>query len=350
MGGNDMIQANHDNEPPNTNIVAEIGLIVYPNCQMSAIYGLTDIFRVASDYASKDGRGPAHAVRVSHWTPTDERMGCVFDSHPEAGEHHPSYLISPPSLVVPQQMKPADNQLHHWLKHVKSQGTTLCGVCAGVFVLAEAGMLDNRDATTHWAFAEELARRYPKIRVDSSRMVIDAVDIITAAGILAWVDLGLTLVERLLGPSVMLHTSRFILADPPRRQQSLYREFVPPMDHGDADILRAQNHIHSHSDNQLPIEHVAEIAQLQPRTLQRRFLKATGMSLAEYLLAIRIAEARELLELTTLSVEQISRDVGYRDVSTFRKTFKRTTSITPTEYRNRFGIVSDHTSGSRQNR
>lgn len=345
-----MIQANHDNRHMNTNVVAEIGLIVYPNCQMSAIYGLTDIFRVATEYASKDNRGPAHAVRVTHWTPTGERIACVFDSHPDAGEHHLSYLISPPSLVVPQQMKPADNQLRHWMKQAKTQGTTLCGVCAGVFVLAEARMLDNRDATTHWAFAEELARRYPKIRVDSSRMVIDAVDIITAAGILAWVDLGLTLVERLMGPSVMLHTSRFILADPPRRQQSLYREFIPPMDHGDADILRVQNHIHSHSDNQLPIQHIAAIAHLQPRTLQRRFLKATGMSLAEYLLAIRIAEARELLELTTLSVERISKDVGYRDVSTFRKTFKRTTGITPTEYRNRFGIISDNKSDTCQSR
>ncbi|MGW3313524.1 DJ-1/PfpI family protein [Streptomyces sp. NPDC001073] len=197
-------------------VVGEVGLLEYNDCQVSAIHGLRDIFRVASEYAVESA-DPASVIRVSTWavsaTDSEPVMVCTSDTHPELA-HRLSHVIIPPSLVVPELMTSV-GELTDWLVGLRSQGTTLCGVCAGVFVLAETRLLDARDATTHWAFAKELARRYPKVRVDASRMVIDDVDIMTAAGILAWVDLGLTLVDRMLGPSVMLHTARFVLADPP---------------------------------------------------------------------------------------------------------------------------------------
>ena len=322
-------------------VVGEVGLLEYEACQVSAIHGLRDIFRVASEYAVESADPPS-VIRVSTWavSATDDgpAMVCTSDTHPEL-PHRLSHVVIPPSLVVPELMASV-GELTEWLVGLRSQGTTLCAVCAGVFVLAETQLLDSRDATTHWAFAEELARRHPKVRVDASRMVIDDVDIMTAAGILAWVDLGLTLVDRMLGPSVMLHTARFVLADPPRRRQSLYQEFMPRLQHGDSDIRAVQTLLHARLDESHSVEHLARTAAMHPRTFQRRFKEATGLTATEYIQAARIAKAREALELTNEPVARISRDVGYLDVSNFRRLFQRATGVTPSEYRRRFGIAA----------
>ncbi|KUN29753.1 hypothetical protein AQJ23_03115 [Streptomyces antibioticus] len=176
-------------------------------------------------------------------------------------------------------------------------------------------------------------------------MVVDGVDIMTAAGILAWVDLGLTLVDRMLGPSVMLHTARFVLADPPRRRQSLYQEFTPRLQHGDPEIREVQTRLHAGLHEPHSVEHLAQSVAMHPRTFQRRFKEATGLTATEYIQAARIAKARESLELTNEPVAHISRSVGYLDVSNFRRLFQRATGVTPSEYRSRFGIAAR---GSRQ--
>lgn len=321
-------------------VIGEVGLLDYADCQASAIHGLRDIFRVASEYAALSGDSPA-VIRTSTWSVSASAGGplmtCTSDTHPGV-EHRLSHVIIPPSLVVPELMAQV-GALTDWLVRMRSEGTILCAVCAGVFVLAETGLLDAREATTHWAFAEELARRYPAVRVDASRMVIDGLDIITAAGILAWVDLGLTLVDRLLGPSAMLHTARFILADPPRRRQSLYQQFTPRLQHGDAIIRAMQTRIHARLEEPQSVEVLARSAALHPRTFQRRFKEATGLTLTEYVQVARIGKARESLELTTESVAHIARSVGYGDVSNFRRLFQRTTGVTPSQYRNRFSIA-----------
>ncbi|MFH8490979.1 GlxA family transcriptional regulator [Streptomyces longisporoflavus] len=180
----------------------------------------------------------------------------------------------------------------------------------------------------------------PGLHVDALRMVIDDVDIMTAAGILAWVDLGLTLVDRMLGPSVMLHTARFVLADPPRRWQSLYQEFTPRLRHGDTYIREVRALLHACLHEHHCVEHLAQTAAMHPRTFQRRFKAATGLTATQYMQAARIAKARELLELTNEPVAQISRGVGYLDVSNFRRLFQRATGVTPSEYRRRFGIAA----------
>ena len=236
LGGTDNQQGKTDSMTTGKQIVAEIGLLLYPDVQLAAVYGLTDLFRIAGEM-SRERAGPgAPAIRVSHWRQAAHGVGveCVFDSHPGPA-HDPSHLIAPPSLIMPAKMQPM-NGLTTWLAERHGDGATLCSVCAGAFLLGEAGLLEGREATTHWAFAKELAARFPAAKVDSDRMVIDDGDLITAGGILAWTDLGLTLVERLLGPSVMLETARFLLVDPPGRTQQPYGHFVPRLEIGRAHV------------------------------------------------------------------------------------------------------------------
>src|SRR5690606_779355 len=187
------------------NLVAEVALLIYPDCQLAAIYGLTDLFRIAGEWSGDPPRG----IRVSHWQATDAGVSCIWDSHPGA-PNRPGHVIVPPSIVMPERMASAPVAAH-WLRDQHAAGATLCSVCAGAFVLAETGLIDGRRATTHWAFARQLAQRFPKVLLAEEHMVLDEGDIMTAGGILAWADLGLTLVSRLLGPATMLATARFLL-------------------------------------------------------------------------------------------------------------------------------------------
>lgn len=321
-------------------IVAQVGLLLYPDVQLAAVYGLTDLFRIAGEMAASHEAREPRAIRVTHWRQAlaGDGVECVYDSHP-GRPHKPNHLIAPPSLIMPAKMKPMHG-FAAWLADRHAEGTTLCSVCAGAFVLGETGLLAGREATTHWAFAEALAARFPAIKVDASRMVIDDGDIITAGGILAWTDLGLTLVERFLGPSVMLETARFLLVDPPGRTQRPYNHFVPRLDHGDAAILKVQHWMQVSGGKDHSVADLAARAKLEERTFLRRFRKATGLRPTEYAQQIRVAKAREALELSRRPIEQIAWDVGYGDPSAFRKLFQRVTGLAPADYRRRFGVAA----------
>jgi len=313
--------------------VAEIGLLIYPDCQLSAIYGMTDLFRIAGEWAG--GR----EIRVSHWQANAEEVACIWDSHPNPA-HRLSHAIAPPSLVMPERMAPAP-QAARWLRQRHSEGTVLGSVCAGAFVLAETGLMKGRRATTHWAFAEQLARRFPDIQVADDQMVLDDGDIVTAGGILAWTDLGLTLVERFLGPAAMLATARFLLVDPPRSSQRPFAAFMPRFDHGDAAIRRAQHHLHARFSEPLQQSDLHAVAGMTERTFLRRFTAATGHRPNAYLQQVRIAKARESLERTLETVDRIAWEVGYTDPAAFRKIFQKLVGIAPAAYRQRFGLAMD---------
>jgi transcriptional regulator GlxA family with amidase domain len=323
---------------PKNRVIAEIALLSYPQCQLAAVFGLTDLFRIANQSVvlPEDDASQPPEIRVSHWQVAGDTIECIFDSHLGL-EHRIAYALAPPSIVLPQDMI-AMPLAASWLKEMHEKGATVGSICAGAFVLAETGLLAGRRATTHWAFAESLARRFPQIDVAEQNMVLDEGDIITAGGILAWADLGLVLVERLLGPNVMLATARFLLIDPPRRNQSVYSAFIPKLDHTDAQIRKVQQHIHAHVAENITIPALAQMVGITDRTFLRRFHKATGHNPAEYLQQTRVMKARDALELSNLTVDQIAWRVGYSDTTAFRKVFQKLTGIAPKVYRQRFGI------------
>ncbi len=337
---NDILRDKNDKMSDAVRICAEVGIVVYPDVQMAGVEGLTDLFRIAGE------RSMAHAgpdappvIRVSHWRVGDDgAVFCSFDSHP-GQPHRPAYLIAPPSLVLPLN-RPGLDAIAAWMGEWHGLGATLCSVCAGSFVLGETGLLDGRAVTTHWAFATAMAERFPKVQVEPARMIIDDGDIITAGGILAWIDLGLTLVGRLISPAIMLGTARFLIVDPPGRAQQAYAMFTPRLDHGDAAILKVQHWLQATAAKDHSTPKLAEIAALEPRTFLRRFSKATGLKPTEYAQQIRIAKAREALEFSRKPVELIAFEVGYGDPSAFRRLFQRVTGLSPADYRRRFGVAA----------
>ncbi len=146
---------------------------------------------------------------------------------------------------------------------------------------------------------------------------------------MAWTDLGLRLVDRLLGPELMIETARYLLIDPPGREQRYYSPFAPRLDHRDAAILKAQHWLQANGARGATLAAMAACAGLEERTFLRRFHKATGLKPTDYCQRLRIGRARSLLEAGGNTIEQIAWTVGYEDAGAFRKVFQRITGLTP---------------------
>jgi transcriptional regulator GlxA family with amidase domain len=320
--------------------IAEIAVLIYPGAQLGAVHGLTDLFSIANMTARRRIGDGAPRLRYSHWRASDDgdRVDRVLDSDPDLGGQ-PDFVILPPAVVAPITAEDAA-PLAAWLRRKHDGGATLASVCAGAFLLGETGLLENRAATTHWFYANDFAERFPGARLDIDKLVIDDGDLITAGGIMAWTDLGLKLIDRLLGPTAMLETARFLLVDPPGREQRYYSVFSPRLRHGDEAVLRVQHWLQATGARDATLAAMAEKAGLEPRTFLRRFHKATGLKPTEYCQHLRIGKAREALETTTRTIEQIAWEVGYADPGAFRKVFVKVTGLGPKEYRQRFGMGS----------
>lgn len=316
----------------------EIGLLLYPGVQLAAVYGLGDLFAVANRMAAGQGREGLARLRISHWQ-ADElgRLRRVFESQPQA-TGAPQVVILPPSLEGDaEQLQPCYSD---WLRQQHGVGVILASVCAGAFALGEAGLLDGRRVTTHWALATQLAARFPEVEVLPERMVIDDGDLITAGGLMAWTDLGLALVTRLLGPTIAAETARFLVVDLNRESQRQFSSFVPSFDHGDAAVLGVQHWLQGEGGAEASLASMAARASLGERTFLRRFRAATGMKPTEYCQQLRVTKARELLEFTRQSIDQVAWQVGYRDSGAFRKVFARLVGVAPGDYRRRFGTAA----------
>ena len=315
------------------NTAHEIGIVNYPGAQVASILGLTDLFGVASRIALDQ-----RPLRVTHWRPIDGRdanLSCVYDSAPR-GSPQPRTLVIPPTMVnLPDPDVPVG--VVSWVRNRHAAGATLVSLCSGAFILAETGLVDGRSIATHQICAEALAKRFPQIVVDTNRRIIDYGDIITGGGFLAWVDVGLFLVDRILGPAMRAQTARFVLSDPAAGEARYFTGFAPPQTHRDRAVLKAQEWVHMRDGRRVSLAAMAAVAGLERRTLLRRFATATGMTPIEYCRAVRIARARELLEGGDTSQKQIAQSLGYKDVASFARVFRKAVGSAPGAYRKRFG-------------
>lgn len=315
----------------------EIGIVNYPGAQVACILGLTDLFGIASSIALDQPRSSQSRLRVTHWRPTPgdaANLSCVYDSAPR-GNPKPGTLIIPPTMMnLPDPEVPAG--VVSWVRNRHTAGASLAALCSGSFILAETGLVDGLSVATHQICAEALAKRFPQIDVDTNRRIIDHGDIITAGGFLAWVDLGLYLVGRIFGPAMRAATARFVLSDPAAGEARYFTGFAPPQTHRDRAVLKAQEWVHMRDGRGVSLAAMAAAAGLERRTLLRRFANATGMSPIRYCRGVRIARARELLEGGDTSQKQIAESLGYQDVASFARIFRKAVGSAPGAYRKRF--------------
>ncbi|TCP99522.1 AraC family transcriptional regulator with amidase-like domain [Sphingomonas sp. PP-F2F-A104-K0414] len=327
----------------------EIAIVVRDKVMLGIVHGLTDLFRITDDLSRMRLGVDAPVVRLSHFADTGAGgIMRTFDTVPDAitvtgaaiQPDMPSVIIIPPCETAALGIE-TDRKWSDWLTARHAAGAVLGSICGGTFLLAQTGLLDGRRATTHLICAPDLATMFPTVQVDFDALLTEEDDLITVGGVMAWTDLGLVVVRRLLGAVAMMETARFMMIDPPGREQRFYSTFSPEMGHGDAAILKTQRHLHARGPLKASVTDMAGWSGLELRTFARRFHGATGLRPNEYHQRLRIEKAREMLETTTTPINQVAYDVGYGDPGSFRLTFSKLMGLSPRDYRKRFG----HTAG-----
>jgi AraC family transcriptional activator FtrA len=238
--------------------------------------------------------------------------------------------------------EPTDPAVLDALRRAYARGARMISVCSGAFLLAEAGLLDGRRATTHWMYASQLAQRHPEIDVDPEVLYVESGDgIYTSAGTAAGIDLCLHIVRLDHGAEVANAVARRMVV--PAHRDGGQSQFVaaPVPDDPDDDMLAPTlDWAVAHLDEPLTVEDLARRALMSPRTFARRFRAATGTTPLQWLLRQRIVHAQQLLESTDLPIELIAHRCGFGSATALRVHFRRATGTSPLAYRRTFQIAS----------
>ena len=252
---------------------------------------------------------------------------------------------APHTLLVPggQGTRRPDPRLTDWLRENGPRAERLVSVCTGAILLAEAGLLDGRRATTHWAYCDRLARDHPAIDVERDPIYVRDGTVATSAGVTSGIDLALALVEEDLDREAALVIARHLVVFLRRPgNQAQFSAQLAAQSAQREPLREVQQWITEHPDGDLNVESLAARARLSPRHFARAFQAETGMTPGRYVDRVRLEHARRLLEDTTDGVEEISRASGYGTSETMRRAFVKALGTPPAEYRRRFHPTPAH--------
>jgi transcriptional regulator GlxA family with amidase domain len=232
-------------------------------------------------------------------------------------------------------------RLLEWLGRMHERGAVLCSACSGIFLLAETGLFDGKDATVHFGYARAFSATYPAVPIHPERVLVISglrEELVSSGASTTWHDLVLYLIARCAGSTTAQEVARLFALQWHQDGLTPYMVFEGKSGHGDAEIQSAQQWLRDHSSVPNPVAEMIQSSKLAERTFKRRFVSATGLTPIAYVQRLRIEDAKRRLERTDASVDEISWRVGYEDAAFFRRLFKRTTGLTPSAYRKRFRI------------
>jgi transcriptional regulator GlxA family with amidase domain len=324
-----------------------IAILAYPEATAAVIYGLYDLFRGAGrDWGfivdGKSGDELLNPLIVARSAGTIEIMnGIPLTPH---GDFHQcpvpdvvcvGDLNVEPEAALGERFAPEVA----WLRHCYQAGATIATVCSGSVLLAEAGLLDGCEATSHWAYCDVLRSRYPKVQVRPQRALVASGEghrLLTAGGGTTWLDLALVIIARLAGAEAAMQVAKMNLINWHEAGQQPYARLARTRQVDDAEIARCQVWIAQHYATPSPVAAMLALSGLAERSFKRRFEQATGMAPLAYVQTVRLEEAKQMLEASDEAVEAIANSVGYEDAAFFSRLFRRSVSMTPAQYRRRF--------------
>jgi transcriptional regulator GlxA family with amidase domain len=313
-----------------------VGVLAYPGCFASEVFGVPDLVTMASNVAGP--AGPRYEVSI-----VSPRRRVVASGGARLSVVPPGdmdVLVVPGFELVPgDDLDERVNELALEVAAIRAhagEGRAVVSICVGAFLIAEAGLLAGRRATTAWLFAAELARRYPDACVLPEQLVVTDSGVTTTAAFSAMYDFALDLIHRHSGADVARATARVTLLGGGRLSQAPYVDTRLLPQAGSAFSQRVMRRLDQNVADRYDLEALAASFNVSTRTLLRRFAAETGQSPLSYLQASRVRRARHLLETTDIPVAKVARSVGYRDASTFSSLFARHTGKRPRAYRATF--------------
>ena len=332
----------------------DVLIVAVPETAGSALYGMMDVLMAAGNIWQNLVRWPTiqalFSVRIIS---PDGRPFTCGNGIPVAPDCSVAEDSGARIVILPEMWLGPDEHIHgrytelmDWIRRQYEQGATLYSACSGTIMLAETGLLDGCEATSHWGYQDLFKHHYPKVHFRPEPNLVFANNsgrIVTAGGTTSWHDLAIHIISRHSSPGEALRIAKVYLLKWHGEGQLPYASLVRNQPHADSVVKACEQWLAEHYRQNGAIQRGVDQANIPERTLKRRFKAATGTTLIEYLQNLRIEEAKRLLESEQTSVDEISVDVGYEDPSFFRRLFKRRTGLTPSQYRRMFKPILNST-------
>ena len=315
--------------------------ILVPDGQnnLSSIVGAYKIFTRANQYWKENGRRELFKIELAGISKEVEFYGGLFAVKPHTNISiiTKTNLIIIPSLNHNYQKAVKGNQLLiDWMEKQYKHGAEIASICTGAFMLASSGLLDGKTCSTHWAVADNFRTMFPKVNLQTDKLITDENGIYTNGGAYSFLNLIIYLVEKYYDRQTAIFCSKVFQIEMDRQTQSAFIIFKGQKLHGDEMVKKAQAYIESNLDEKISVEHLSSRLSVGRRNFDRRFIKATGNTPVEYSQRVKIESAKKAFETSRKTINEVMYEVGYSDVKAFREVFRKITGMSPLEYRSKY--------------
>jgi len=306
---------------------------------LSSIVGSYKIFTRANAYWKEKHRKELFKIELAGISKKVEFYGDLFTVKPHT---HVSAITRTDLIIIPslnhnyQKAVKGNQVLIDWIEKQYKTGAEIASICTGAFLLASSGLLDGRTCSTHWSAAENLKMMFPKVNVQTDKLITDENGIYTNGGAYSFLNLLLYLVEKYYDRQTAIFCSKVFQIEIDRQSQSAFTIFTGQKLHDDEMVKKAQAYIESKLDEKISVEDLSSRFAVGRRNFDRRFIKATGNTPLEYSQRVKIESAKKAFETTRKTINEVMYDVGYSDVKAFREVFRKITGMSPLEYRSRY--------------
>jgi transcriptional regulator GlxA family with amidase domain len=297
------------------------------------------IFNQVNGIRTEMGKSPVFDVHLVGLEKEVPQSTGLFSANPDClieDVEQTDLIIIPAIHDDPQEGYEKNKVFESWIIDQYRQGAEVASFCVGAFFLAETGLLNGKQCSTHWMHAKKFRQMYPKVNLVDEKIMTEEDGLYTSGGAFAFTDLLLHLIEKYAGREEAIMASKAFSLDISRESQSDFIIFEGQKDHKDDKVREAQQFIENNYQEKIKVSSLAEHLTMSRRTLERRFKKATHNTVTEYKQRVKVEAAKRALETSRNNVSEVMYDVGYSDTKSFRNLFNRITGLTPIEYRDKY--------------
>ncbi len=306
---------------------------------LSSIVGAYKILTRANGYWKEKEQKALFKIEVAGVSNIVDYYDGLFSVKPHLpiSEIKKTDLIIIPSLNHDyKEVVKYNKDLIDWITLQYKRGAEVAAMCTGAFLLAASGLLDGKSCSTHWSASEDFRAMFPKVNLQTDKLITNEYGIYTNGGAYSFLNLILYLVEKYFDRQIAILCSKVFQIEIDRQSQSEFIMFNGQKQHNDVIIEKAQIYMEQHYENKISIEKLSETLNVGRRSFDRRFIKATGITPLDYLQRVKVEAAKKYLESTRKTVTEVMYDVGYNDTKAFRDVFGRITGLSPLDYKSKY--------------
>ena len=306
---------------------------------ISSITGAYEIFKKANGFWKERRKNDLFTIQLAGISKEVAFSDGLFTvkPHTNISEITKTNLILIPSLNHNYQKSVKGNkELIDWIEKQYKGGAEIATICTGAFLLASSGLLDGKSCSTHWSVADSFRSMFPKVNLQTDKLITDEHGIYTNGGAYSFLNLLIYLIEKYYDRQTAIFCSKVFQIEMDRNSQSAFAIFTGQKSHGDEMVIQAQAYIESKLHEKVSVEHLSTRFFVGRRNFDRRFIRATGNTPVEYSQRVKVEAAKKWIETSRKTINEVMYEVGYSDVKAFREVFRKITGMSPLEYRNRY--------------